>query len=97
MQELLTGKKRLPGFSGEWEIKQVYELDEIVTGGTPRTDISEFWGDNYPWITPTDISYYRDMYTSERTLTQKGLNSIKIASLYGSHNLYSKYWEECYS
>ena len=21
MQELLTGKKRLPGFSGEWEVK----------------------------------------------------------------------------
>jgi type I restriction enzyme, S subunit len=26
MQELLTGKKRLPGFSGEWEVKQFGEL-----------------------------------------------------------------------
>ena len=24
MQELLTGKKRLPGFSGEWEVKSVW-------------------------------------------------------------------------
>ena len=24
MQELLTGKKRLPGFSGEWELKAVW-------------------------------------------------------------------------
>ena len=23
MQELLTGKKRLPGFSGEWEVKSL--------------------------------------------------------------------------
>ncbi len=23
MQELLTGKKRLPGFSGEWEVKRL--------------------------------------------------------------------------
>ena len=23
MQELLTGKKRLPGFSGDWEVKQL--------------------------------------------------------------------------
>ena len=23
MQELLTGKKRLPGFSGEWEVKPI--------------------------------------------------------------------------
>ena len=26
MQELLTGKKRLPGFSGEWEVKRLSEL-----------------------------------------------------------------------
>ena len=26
MQELLTGKKRLPGFSGEWEVKRLGTL-----------------------------------------------------------------------
>ena len=26
MQELLTGKKRLPGFSGEWEVKRIAEI-----------------------------------------------------------------------
>ena len=77
MQELLTGKKRLPGFSGEWEVKQVSEFGEIVTGGTPRTDIKGFWGEGYPWITPTDISSHRDMHTSERSLTQRGLNAIR--------------------
>ena len=78
MQEFLTGKKRLPGFSGEWEVKQVVELGEIVTGGTPRTDTKDLWGDNYPWITPTDISPSRDMFTSERGVTQKGLDSIRV-------------------
>ena len=28
MQQLLTGKKRLPGFSGEWEEKSVFDLAE---------------------------------------------------------------------
>ena len=28
MQELLTGKTRLPGFSGEWELKTLFELAE---------------------------------------------------------------------
>ena len=40
MQELLTGKKRLPGFSGEWEVKQFGEavalrgerIDQRATG-----------------------------------------------------------------
>lgn len=29
MQELLTGKRRLPGFSGEWETKNLKEIAEI--------------------------------------------------------------------
>ena len=77
MQQLLTGRTRLPGFHGEWEVKRVLELGEVITGGTPRTDVSIFWGDGYPWITPTDISAHRDMFTSERTLTRKGLDSIR--------------------
>ena len=78
MQELLTGKNRLPGFSGEWEVKRVAEFGEIITGGTPNTQVNVFWGEGYPWITPTDISRYCDMYTSERTITQKGLNAIRV-------------------
>ena len=42
MQELLTGKKRLPGFSGEWEVKRLgdtwdWEVMPIRSGGTPST------------------------------------------------------------
>ena len=32
MQELLTGKRRLPGFSGEWELKRLGELAELKNG-----------------------------------------------------------------
>ena len=33
MQELLTGKRRLPGFSGEWEIRTLHEIsNEMVDG-----------------------------------------------------------------
>tara|TARA_R110000824_G_C15232376_1_gene678757 strand:+ start:512 stop:1498 length:987 start_codon:yes stop_codon:yes gene_type:complete len=37
MQELLTGKKRLPGFSGEWEVKQIGELLSIKHGKSHRS------------------------------------------------------------
>jgi type I restriction enzyme S subunit len=38
MQELLTGKKRLPGFSGEWEVKKLGDIADSkikwsITGG----------------------------------------------------------------
>ncbi len=77
MQQLLTGQTRLPGFTGKWETKRVLDLGDVVTGGTPRTDVAIFWGDGYPWITPTDISAHRDMFTSERAISRKGLDSIR--------------------
>jgi type I restriction enzyme, S subunit len=77
MQKLLTGQTRLPGFRGEWEVKHVEEFGEVVTGGTPRTDVKEYWGEGFPWITPTDISIGRDMCSSERSITRLGLNSIR--------------------
>ena len=35
MQELLTGKKRLPGFSDKWKIIQLGEVVEIIKNGVP--------------------------------------------------------------
>ena len=41
MQQLLTGKTRLPGFSGEWETKRLGELGTFGKGrGVRREDIS---------------------------------------------------------
>jgi type I restriction enzyme S subunit len=34
MQELPTGKKRLPGFEGEWSFKSLGEIGECVAGLT---------------------------------------------------------------
>ena len=77
MQQLLTGKTRLPGFSGAWETKRVSEFGDVITGATPSTKINAFWNGPYPWITPTDISSERDMTVSERMITQEGLNAIR--------------------
>lgn len=38
-QQLLTGKKRLPGFSGEWKVKRLGELGRFLKGsGVTRDD-----------------------------------------------------------
>ena len=42
MQQLLTGRTRLPGFSGEWETKLTGELGKFVKGnGITRADLSD--------------------------------------------------------
>lgn len=55
MQQLLTGRTRLPGFSGEWETKQLVELGVFSKGrGIKRSDVRE---DGYPCIR------YGELYT----------------------------------
>ncbi len=41
MQELLTGKKRLDGFSGEWEEKKLGLECDVITKGTTPTSIGK--------------------------------------------------------
>ncbi|MDG4549681.1 MAG: restriction endonuclease subunit S, partial [Candidatus Contendobacter sp.] len=57
MQQLLTGRTRLPGFSGEWEVKQFGDLFQFLsTANNPRADLSEFG----------DVGYvhYGDIHTT---------------------------------
>lgn len=42
MQQLLTGKTRLPGFSEEWETKRIGDISAFVsTANNPRADLSD--------------------------------------------------------
>ncbi|CAA9446099.1 MAG: Type I restriction-modification system, specificity subunit S [uncultured Rubrobacteraceae bacterium] len=38
MQQLLTGKQRLPGFTGEWEVKRLGDVSVIKTGNKNNED-----------------------------------------------------------
>ncbi|WP_414657930.1 restriction endonuclease subunit S [Deinococcus sp. VB343] len=42
-EALLTGKKRLPGFEGEWEEKKLGEVFYLLIGGTPSRKEATFW------------------------------------------------------
>ena len=77
MQQLLTGKKRLPGFSGDWEYQKVESFGEIVTGGTPPTGIKIYWNGNIPWVTPTDITSKKNIDATERMITDFGLSKLR--------------------
>lgn len=46
MQQLLTGKKRLPGFGGEWEVKKLGEIVDIDSDNL-KSDTSPKYSFNY--------------------------------------------------
>ena len=54
MQALLTGKKRLPGFSGEWEVKTLRAVTQIpVTDGPHLTP--QFFRDGVPFLSVNNL------------------------------------------
>lgn len=77
MQQLLTGKTRLPGFTGEWATKQLGDIANVVGGGTPKSSVPEYWDGGVPWCTPTDITATLGKYLSvtARTISPEGLKS----------------------
>lgn len=78
MQELLTGKTRLPGFDGEWNVKRLGEITDIRSGGTPSTTNAAFWDGGVPWCTPTDITALlgrKYLSDTERTISDAGLRA----------------------
>jgi type I restriction enzyme S subunit len=52
MQELLTGKRRLPGFKGEWAVKRLGDVAHIKTGGRNNEDKIE--DGEYPFFVRSD-------------------------------------------
>ncbi|MFA7166391.1 MAG: restriction endonuclease subunit S [Desulfoplanes sp.] len=75
MQELLIGKKRLPGFSGEWKTTSFGGIVErIVGGGTPSRSIPDYWNGDIPWMTVKDFAQH-DSVTTIEYITKKGLKN----------------------
>lgn len=81
MQNLLTGKKRLSGFTDEWKTTKLGEVTEMNSGGTPTTSKIEYYNGNINWVSITDItSHYKHLYNTKTKITELGLqnSSAKI-------------------
>jgi len=66
-----------------WKENKISELGEIVSGATPSTSISEFWNEEYVWITPYDLSRLKTKFieTSERKISKLGLQNCSATLL----------------
>ncbi|PJZ36987.1 hypothetical protein CH354_07655 [Leptospira levettii] len=72
MQELLTGKRRLPGFGEgkgwkdsevglipeDWEVKRLGDVAIMYSGGTPNTSNPNYYNGHINWITSSDLNKY---------------------------------------
>lgn len=66
-----------------WQEVKVGDIGEVVGGGTPSTKCSDYYGGDIPWITPKDLSNFRNRYISrgERMISKLGLENSSAKML----------------
>lgn len=76
MQQLLTGKKRLPGFGEKWVEIELGQHSIMNSGGTPSTANPEYYGGKIPFLSINDITNAgKFIYETEKTITEEGLKN----------------------
>ncbi len=58
----------------EWEYLPLSEIVEIISGGTPKTSVREYWDGTIPWLAVSDFNTrHRWVSSAEKTITERGL------------------------
>jgi type I restriction enzyme S subunit len=74
MQQLLTGKMRLPGFTEPWREVRLGDIASMGSGGTPPSGTAQHYGGGIPWVSISDMTragkYVR---ATDKTLSLEGL------------------------
>lgn len=78
MQQLLTGKHRLKGFSTPWHEVRLGDVCKTFSGGTPSVKNQKYYGGNIPFVRSGEIHLDR----TELFITNKALekSSAKLVS-----------------
>ena len=65
----------------EWREYRLSDIMDIISGGTPKTSVPEYWSGNIPWLSVADFNNVnRYVYDTEKHISELGLknSSTKI-------------------
>lgn len=60
-----------------WITRQISECADVMSGGTPSRAVADYWGSDYFWVTPTDITGTKGsyLYESKEKISEIGLKN----------------------
>lgn len=61
-----------------WQTKKLGEVCEIITGGTPKTSVKDFYGDEFFWAGPSDLNQGIFVTNTNKKLSKKGFTESGI-------------------
>ncbi len=64
-----------------WNTQTIADLGKVVTGKTPPSAKPEQFGEDFPFVTPSDIKFGNKHTTTERFLSERGIEAHKRIQL----------------
>jgi type I restriction enzyme, S subunit len=60
-----------------WRVGSLLTIADLLSGGTPSTQESEYWNGEIKWVSAKDVSAAQGIFVldTERKVTQKGINN----------------------
>ena len=66
---------RFPGFTDDWEERKLGEHSNILTGGTPKTSMSNYWNPKeIPWMSSGEVNKRR-LNETDNMISKEGLEN----------------------
>ena len=60
-----------------WGVKPIKATGRVVTGSTPPTRVKEYYGGDYPFVSPGDLGDFKEITRTEKTLTELGFQQTR--------------------
>ncbi|MEI6258743.1 MAG: restriction endonuclease subunit S [Deltaproteobacteria bacterium] len=61
--------------SSDWDCHKLSDVIVLISGGTPKTSIPEYWGGSIPWLSVADFNTgYRWVRFAGKTITDRGVS-----------------------
>ena len=57
-----------------WDVKPFTEIADVLSGGTPKTDVAEYWNGEIPFFTPRDAPGCFYVQDTDKHVTEVGLS-----------------------
>lgn len=92
MQNLLTGRARLPGFNEKWIDVRLRDVCMMNSGGTPSTSDPHFYGGDILFLSISDMTNSgKYIYSTEKRITEDGYNCSSARMFPAGTLMYAMY------
>lgn len=60
-----------------WRVGSILDCADLLSGGTPKTEMPEYWSGDIPWVSAKDVTVAHGSFVldTERKITQAGIDN----------------------